>query len=567
MIATPLRRPTAEWAAATGLAIIYICHSLTVNYVVDDSFISFQYVKNALAGQGLVYNPGERVEGYTGFLWVALLTAAASIVRTVSVVDLARVLGVGFGVLTILLVCRFALNVAGRRGPLALLAGAFLAAHAGFAAWGTAGLETTLFAFLVFAGAYAYASFLKTGRHALLAPAIFAVASMTRPDGLLFFGLTWLHLLVMDAWQSRRLLPSRRALLCLAMFGAIYLPYFGWRFAYYGYPLPNTFYAKVGSGLYQYARGLRYLSDYVVTYGAVLALAPAALLLLRRKREAWRDYFLLLIAVYTLYIVYVGGDGLGFNRFVVYIAPLVYLLAQEGFGDLFGRLRVRNFHSTALARAAAGGLALAAVVSVGLSAQASLGPLLRPDHYRWYEPQSELSFPGDAAQNPYEWFDNYFVDRLATAARWFDQNAPAGAVVATTPAGAIAYYMHQPVIDMLGLNDLQIARSQGVWLGQPGLGRAGHEKGDGQYVLARQPDYILMGNVAVLARPITDEATMATKLVLKSEHELWDLPEFHRDYQLVCVRLADQPDFAYFSFFKRRDRELAPASSSCEPSR
>jgi hypothetical protein len=492
-----------------------------------------------------------------------MLTVIGAILRTISLVDLARVLGIVFGVLTILLVCRFAWVVAGRRGPLTLLAGAFLAAHSGFAAWGTGGLETTLFAFLVFAGAYAYASFLNTGRRALLAPAIFALASMTRPDGLLFFGLTWLHLLVMDAWQTRSLLPSRRALVWLGVFSVIYVPYFAWRFSYYGYLFPNTFYAKVASGLYQYARGVRYLADYVITYGAWLSLAPAALLLLRRKREAWRDYFLLLIGVYTLYIVYVGGDGLGFNRFVVYIAPLLYLLAQEGFGDLFGRIQARAFRWPAMAPAAAGGLAVIGVVSVGLSAQASLGPLLRPDHYRWYEPQSELAFPGDGAGNHYEWFDNYFVDRLATAARWLDRNAPTGAVVATTPAGAIAYYMRQPVIDMLGLNDLQIARSPGVWLEQPGLGRAGHEKGDGRYVLSRQPDYILLGNVAVLSRPITDEATMATKLVLKSEHELWALPEFHRDYQLVCVRLDDEPVFAYFSFFKRRDRALPPASSSC----
>ena len=43
----------------------------------DDGFIGFRYVQNALAGHGFVYNPGERVEGYTNFLWVALLAAGA----------------------------------------------------------------------------------------------------------------------------------------------------------------------------------------------------------------------------------------------------------------------------------------------------------------------------------------------------------------------------------------------------------------------------------------------------------------------------------------------------------
>ena len=41
--------------------------------VADDAYISFQYAKNWISGHGLVFNPGERVEGYTNFLWVALV--------------------------------------------------------------------------------------------------------------------------------------------------------------------------------------------------------------------------------------------------------------------------------------------------------------------------------------------------------------------------------------------------------------------------------------------------------------------------------------------------------------
>ena len=41
--------------------------------VCDDTLISLQYARNAALGEGFVFNPGERVEGYTNFLWVALL--------------------------------------------------------------------------------------------------------------------------------------------------------------------------------------------------------------------------------------------------------------------------------------------------------------------------------------------------------------------------------------------------------------------------------------------------------------------------------------------------------------
>ncbi len=44
-------------------------------FLTDDAFISFRYVRNLLEGHGLVFNPGERVEGYSNFLWVLELAA------------------------------------------------------------------------------------------------------------------------------------------------------------------------------------------------------------------------------------------------------------------------------------------------------------------------------------------------------------------------------------------------------------------------------------------------------------------------------------------------------------
>src|SRR5215208_1233784 len=44
-------------------------------FVIDDAFISFRYAANLAHGHGLVFNPGERVEGYTDFLWTVLIAA------------------------------------------------------------------------------------------------------------------------------------------------------------------------------------------------------------------------------------------------------------------------------------------------------------------------------------------------------------------------------------------------------------------------------------------------------------------------------------------------------------
>ena len=44
-------------------------------FLTDDAFISFRYTRNLLEGHGLVFNPGEYVEGYTNFLWILELAA------------------------------------------------------------------------------------------------------------------------------------------------------------------------------------------------------------------------------------------------------------------------------------------------------------------------------------------------------------------------------------------------------------------------------------------------------------------------------------------------------------
>jgi arabinofuranosyltransferase len=509
----------------------------------DDGYIAFQYVRNLVRGEGLVYNSGERVEGYNNFLWIIMLAGFSRLLPSVDLMVISKALGILFGALTIVLVCRFSWMVRKESGPFCLLAGAFLAFHSGLAAWSTGGLETTLFAFLLFAAAYAYVFYMRTGRNFLLVPLVFGLAALTRPDAILLFGVTSAHALFLE-WRRTRKILSLRLVAWGLVFLAIYVPYYVWRYSYYGYPMPNTFYTKVGSTYLQYIRGARYLLDYMKWFGGFIFALPLVALL-RKNREPWRDYVALLVGVYFIYLVYVGGDGLAFYRFVVYIAPLMYVLAQEGFADLYERIRQSRFATRRWALAAPA--LVLVLISLGFTMRLTVFPLLFPKDQQWYEPHSELNFPGDAG-HPYVWFDNYFVDRLAVAARWLEANAPEGAVVASTPAGSIAYHMNHKVIDMLGLNDIHIARTVTQRMGK---GRAGHEKGDGKYVLSRSPDFILMGNVAVLSYPV-DEATMAKKIRLKSENELWDDPEFHRNYELECVRLADSGPFQYFTFYKKK---------------
>ena len=69
-------------------------HAISLDFLLDDAFISFRYAQNLVEGHGLVFNPGgpgEPVEGYTNFLWVLLM--AAGMVVGIEPELLSRVLG------------------------------------------------------------------------------------------------------------------------------------------------------------------------------------------------------------------------------------------------------------------------------------------------------------------------------------------------------------------------------------------------------------------------------------------------------------------------------------------
>src|SRR5438093_6967987 len=99
-----------------GLGFLLAGMLYTVNLVVDDVFISFRYAGNLVSGHGLVFNPGERVEGFSNPLWTLLLAALfprgdAGARDPFSLLVTAKLAGAVFGLATFVLLA----IVAGRR--------------------------------------------------------------------------------------------------------------------------------------------------------------------------------------------------------------------------------------------------------------------------------------------------------------------------------------------------------------------------------------------------------------------------------------------------------------------
>ena len=120
-------------------------------FLCDDAFISFRYVRNLLEGNGLVFNPGEYVEGYSNFLWILELAAIWGIFG-MRPEHAAPFLSVAYTVATIAVMLWWIAKSPSRhdRGLIAWMSLGLLCSSATFAVWTSGGgLETRQFTFFV----------------------------------------------------------------------------------------------------------------------------------------------------------------------------------------------------------------------------------------------------------------------------------------------------------------------------------------------------------------------------------------------------------------------------------
>jgi hypothetical protein len=494
-----------------------VVHSAAVHpWMLDDAFISFRYAENLASGDGPVYNTGEKVEGYTCFLWVVLLALGKSI--GCDLVFFSKLLGAIFAVAGILLVANAHRLVPRIDSTASVIAALLLGTCGAFTSWAASGMEVTLFAFLVLLSVLVHASALSMPRGAAwkarlcLLGVICALCALTRPEGLLVSALIFLHQLLTGFKDRNAGVPGMgirgagipgsgvfsAGILCLAVtFVLIYFPYFIWRYSYYGYLLPNTFYAKVGFGIDQVIRGGRYVMLFA---GPGLLLLVPILWSVLFSRQWFRSYpGLYLIpfvpAAYVLYVVLVGGDAMPAFRFIAPVVPLLCLACAMSM-----RLVLKTRNATIL---------LVVFMSLYNIAQMRVHGQIH---------------------------DHLMSDTVALRGKevglWLKEHAPADAVVATNTAGSIPYYSELRTIDMLGMNDVRIAHREVPSIGK---GWPGHEKGDGAYVLSRQPDYIILDGSLGSNRPH-----------FPGDREIYENPGFKRWYSFKAYRLDSGRQLSIF---------------------
>ncbi len=534
----------------TAILLLYLAHAAYLSGLAEDAYITFRYARNLVEGFGLTWNPGQPpVEGYTSLLWVLLSALAMKV--GLDMPRVAQVVGLAAGAATIVLAYRVGRRLAGWSAEFALVPPLMLAVAGPFAAWATSGMEMVPFAALVLASVALFAAYWRSGeRRTLVAAALtLLVATLVRPEGLLVFG-TFLAIAVLAAQGD-----TRRHAGTLLVAGAAYavplVGYVVWRLAYYGYPLPNSFYAKTGGGLWQVLRGGLLAAGFFVQF--VAPLVPWGLLALwegqanqpslpglRRATEAVRAHALVVTCVavflvHAAYVVAVGGDYMAMHRFFVPVLAPLYIGAAALLASLRPAIVSRSKR-----------WAFAAVVGVAAGATAFHST---PVDERFFARPSQQHGNYRGVQ-----VERWSVARLTLIGRFFNRYRKAATdSVATDAIGAIGYYADMTVYDYLGLADTHIAHLPVARNQEKGM--PGHQKADFPYILAKRPTYLMFSRFFTPS-PAPVEDVVPPEI----------LREVDAGYLVRAVWLDDtvNHESGYFTFLERRAQGRAYTLESPE---
>ncbi len=299
----------------------------------DDAMVSMRYAWNLAHGNGLVWNAGERVEGFTNPLWVFfmafwhLLPIPANLLSLP--IQITGAVLLAFNLIFVYLIVRHLAD------DLLAVAAALvmIAFYAPLNIWGLLGMEVSLLTLLLTFSTWIVLTcdLSRWGRWLYL---LLAFSTLIRIDAAVAAVLIIGFVAYTDRPNWKRHLAWGLGLLLLFLAAQT-----GLRYWYYGEILPNTYYLKMDglSAILRIRRGLWVLFELAWQMNWIVFLMPLATFIFRRDKSVFLPA--LLFAGQVAYSTYVGGDAWehrgGANRFIATAIPLWFAL----FGVALSSLR------------------------------------------------------------------------------------------------------------------------------------------------------------------------------------------------------------------------------------
>ncbi|CAN5651746.1 hypothetical protein BH10ACT3_BH10ACT3_10720 [soil metagenome] len=451
----------ARWRAAEGLLyVVCIITAWLARFVQDDAFITYRYARNLARGNGLVFNEGEKVEGYTNFLWTLMHWIPEQLGWSSPIFS--QVIGIALMVATVAVTLRWARRLFGSEA-FAFLVALTLVANVTFLTYSTGGLETMQQTLLVISvGALLLPVTAETLAGAtprslmwrrLGAGLCAGLAILTRLDSAVLV-ITWILTYLVVRWRQESAkadadadieaaaAPTRRdagllvsAVQIAAPAAVLLVPWIAWKLNYYGEVLPNTFFAKSAANpIVPPLYGLFYLVCFFISYAAFLLIGR----FLRLRRELFAIpgvlQVLMVVPLWFLYICAVGGDFMEY-RFMVPVIPVLAMVAA---------FLINRYRSVARQ------VLLIGVLLV-FSGVHRIAPTVIPYPVLTFR---ELSHWPTVSETAWEGKGKFLAEQFPGG-----PDVDGQPVLAVAPLGVLPYFADLTTIDMLGLTDPYIARN------------------------------------------------------------------------------------------------------------
>lgn len=481
----PSRRHWGVWAVLVIFVIycavfIYcttiIVHGVRYFCLFDDAMISMRYAWNLAHGYGPVWNPGERVEGYSNPLTMLIMTAAILVggklmaPLIVQIFGIFVLCGIVLAVTQIsdeLIESRDAADRARTRLAVALCAAFYY--HLLFFA--LTGMETGLVCLLSMLGALCGLRYAREPRARLVvASAMFlGLAYITRPDSLITAALVFGMIMMSRRGRANSVRWRRDLFGACAVFASFLITQHLFRYWYYHELWPNTYMLKA-TGMPIITR-LRNGFAYTALYFAETSLALLlAIGYAWHRRTRIHITMLLIPLAMVAYTIYVGGDAWQYWRMAAPGFPILAVLLVGAARTLAIRFAKNDDRPPGGAMTV--GIALVALLMANGHALLNLTLLRFPSSLMMI---NHLTLPESLA-----------ISEIT------EPDAKLGLFI----AGTIPYMTERPAIDFLGKSDKLIARLPADISGAVNSGlvtsTSGHNKYNLDYSLKQlRPDLLV----------------------------------------------------------------------------
>jgi hypothetical protein len=448
----------------------------------DDAMISMRYAWNFSHGNGLVWNAGETVMGYTNLLMTLIMSLATMIFDKPTAVLSIQILGIGLmlGIAYVTMKIAESMLPAEKRDQypgflIMILSFNLVLLYYPLVYWTLMGMETGLLTLLLLLAVYFAIQYTRNSRftHLLLVSLCLGLAFMTRNDSILLAALIWVYI----SWKTIQDRNGRgffQLLSAILVYSLFVIGQVLFQYLYYGDVFPNTYILKLtGMPLAdRISNGLNFVFPFMVQTSFIFFIGISTLFLSFSREKL---LFVALFLSALSYQIYVGGDPWNYWRMLSPVMPLLIILF------LFAIVQRVSNNGGKNQKGAVGLRKLPLEIQVCI-----------------------LAFMGILVANAFFLPEIVFYDRpFYVSANQHNVNTALALQDVTTPdatagvlwAGAIPYFSERKGIDFLGKSDRYIANLPPDLSGKVGANGVsslpGHNKYDLSYSIGKlRPTFV-----------------------------------------------------------------------------